>query len=209
MQRDYNYTFQGKRQLRPDLASLSTTGTGPTRTSPCLIWTEYCYHLTRRPTSLGEQMGSCGIVVVVVVVVVVVGVGEGGERGFEMAYRFNCIGKQLVKAGVNLVLIYPKASSRHVLDPLSVGSSHLQGSPVLLLDGDGHFFRRPQPARSLSFAHMDRGLRLIASANIDLQHNAWADLLQTFLSSPLESDGYPAIQIDCRRSTRSDSQCPP
>ncbi|MFL9987347.1 hypothetical protein [Paraburkholderia sediminicola] len=100
----------------------------------------------RRPTSLGEQVGSRGIVVV--------GVGKGGERGFQMAYRFNCIGKQSVKAGVNLVLIYPKASSRHVLDPLSVASSRFQGSPVLLLDGDGHFFRRPQQARSLSFAHM-------------------------------------------------------
>lgn len=155
----------------------------------------------RQPTSLGAQVGSRGIVVV--------GVGKGGERGFQMAYRFNCIGKQLVKAGVNLVLIYPKASSRHVLDPLSVASSRLQGSPVLLLDGDGHFFRRPHHARSLSFTHMDRGLRLIAAANIDLQDNAWADLLQTFLSGPLESDRYPGIQIDCHRSTRSDSQCPP
>ena len=126
-----------------------------------------------------------------------------------MAYRFNCIGKQLVKAGVNLVLIYPKASSRHVLDPLSVESSRLQGRPVLLLDGDGHFFRRPQHACSLSFAHMDRGLRLIVAANIDLQDNAWADLLQTFLSSTLKSDGYPAIQIECHRSAKSDSQCPP
>jgi hypothetical protein len=134
----------------------------------------------RRPTSLGEQAGSRGIVVV--------GVGKGGKRGFQMAYRFNCVGKQLMRAGVNLVLIYPKASSRHVLDPLSVASSRFHSSPVLLLDGDGHFFRQPQQARSLSFAHMDRGLRLIAAANVDLQDNAWADLLQTFLSSTLESE---------------------
>ncbi|SAL73184.1 hypothetical protein AWB68_04377 [Caballeronia choica] len=46
----------------------------------------------RRPTSLREQVGIRGIVVV--------GVGKGGERGFQMAYRFNCIGKQLVKASI-------------------------------------------------------------------------------------------------------------
>jgi hypothetical protein len=155
----------------------------------------------RRPTSLGEQVGSRGIVVV--------GVGKGGERGFQMAYRFNCVGKELVKAGVNLVMIYPKVSSRHVLDPLSVASSRFQGSPVLLLDGDGLFFRQPPHPRSLSFTHMDRGLRLIAAANIDLQDTAWADSLQTFLSSTLESGGYPAIQIDYHRSPRSDSQCAP
>lgn len=102
MELDHNYPFQGKRQLRPDRALLNTTGTGPGEDITMFDLDGVLLSPDRRLTSLSE----------------------GGERGFRMACRFNCIGKQLVKAGV-LVLICPKASSRHVLDPLSVASSRL------------------------------------------------------------------------------------
>jgi hypothetical protein len=72
---------------------------------------------------------------------IVVGVGKARERGFKILYRFSDICDRLKEFNVNVVFVYPKGSSRQVLDSISRLSSKCRRSPAFLLDDDGHFFR--------------------------------------------------------------------
>jgi len=128
----------------------------------------------RVPMSLRDVAGSRGLVVV--------GVGRGGERGFQMLYRFREDSERLASQGVHLVFAYPRESARHVLDPISASSARLQRRPCLLLDADGCFFRNGPPARSVAVAHIAHDMTLLDAAGIDLRDETWEDGLHAYLS---------------------------
>jgi len=86
---------------------------------------------------------------------IVVGVGKARERGFQMLYRFSDICDRLKEfnVNVNVVFVYPKGSSRQVLDSISRLSSKCRRSPTF----------RPRRRRSF-LSHCARGK--VAARNI-------------------------------------------
>lgn len=130
-----------------------------------------------KSTFLGDHVGAQGLIVI--------GVGKGGERGFHMTYRFSTIGAELDEAGISLVLVYPKASVRHVMDPLSVAAARFRRSPALLLDVEDRVFRQSQPARRLSVTQLDRYFRIMNSASMDLDNPDWAGMVLEHLRAAL------------------------
>ncbi|WP_233806954.1 hypothetical protein [Paraburkholderia sp. HP33-1] len=128
----------------------------------------------RRPVTLREIAGSRGLVVA--------GVGRGGERGFQMVHRLHDVGEQLAAAGIHLALVYPRESSRHVMDPISVASARLRHHPRLLLDADGHCFKQGVPPRSLRVVCLSGELRRLAGIEIDLRDATWEIEFRAFLT---------------------------
>jgi len=118
---------------------------------------------------------------------IVVGVGKAGERGFQMLYRFSDICDRLKEFSVNVVFVYPKGSSRHVLDSVSRLSSQCKRSPAFLLDDDGHFFRTAPGAKSLRAIYLDRDMKFIDFTDVTLQGENWDTLLHAFLANAVSS----------------------
>jgi len=100
---------------------------------------------------LHDLMGQHGLIVV--------GVGRGGERGFQMVYRFSDICDRLENEGVNAAFVYRKESARHVFDATSLFGARFRLTLHLLLDDAGLFFRGPPQDRSLRAVHFNHALR--------------------------------------------------
>jgi len=128
----------------------------------------------RRLVRLREISGNRGLVAV--------GVGRGGERGFQMVHRFHEVGEQLAAGGIHLAFVYPRESSRHVLDAISVASARFRRHPSLLLDVDGQCFRQGVWPRSLEAVHLDQDMKRLAGVGIDLQDTSWESELRAFLT---------------------------
>ena len=128
----------------------------------------------RRHVRLREIAGNRGLVAV--------GVGRGGERGFQMVHRFHEVGEQLAAGGIHLAFVYPRESSRHVLDAISVASARFRRHPWLLLDVDGQCFRQGVWPRSLEAVHLDQDMKRLAGVGIDLQETSWENELRAFLT---------------------------
>ncbi|MFK4443601.1 hypothetical protein ABH944_003979 [Caballeronia udeis] len=123
---------------------------------------------------LDDVMGSRGLIVV--------GVGRGGERGFQMLYRFSDICDRLENQGVNAVFVYRKESARHVFDTTSLFGARFRLKPCLLLDDAGLFFRGSPQDRSLRAVHFNRKMEPIDTAIIPLGKESWDPLLRVFLA---------------------------
>lgn len=123
---------------------------------------------------LNDVMGRHGLIVV--------GVGQGGERGFQMLYRFSDICDRLENQGVNAVFVYRKESARHVFDATSLFGARFRLKPCLLLDDAGLFFRGPPQDRSLRAVHFNRKMEPIDAAVIPLGNESWDPLLRVFLA---------------------------
>jgi hypothetical protein len=123
---------------------------------------------------LNDVMGQRGLIVI--------GVGRGGERGFQMLYRFSDICDRLENQGVNAVFVYRKESARHVFDATSLFGARFRLKPCLLLDDAGLFFRGPPQDRSLRAVHFNRKMEPIDAAVIPLGNESWDPLLRVFLA---------------------------
>jgi hypothetical protein len=113
---------------------------------------------------------------------IAVGVGRGGERGFQMLYRFSDICDRLDDQGVNVVFVYRKESARHVFDATSLFGAKFRLRPCLLLDDDGLFFRAPPQDHALRAVHFDREMNRVDAAVIPLGDETWDPLLRAFLA---------------------------
>src|SRR5258708_38633466 len=116
-----------------------------------------------------------------------VGVGKGGERGFQMLYRFSEICDRLEAWGANVIFVYQKESARHVLDATSLFGARYRQKPFLLLDDDGQFFVGPPHPRSLLAVYLDREMRRLDTAEIALGGETWAPLLRPFFAGVVAS----------------------
>ncbi len=114
---------------------------------------------------------------------VVVGVGRGGERGFQMVYRFHDVGEQLAAVGIHLAFVYPRESARHVLDAVSVASTRFRGHPWLLLDADDQCFAQGIWPRSLEAVYLNPEMKRLAGVYVDLQVNTWERELRAFFGA--------------------------
>lgn len=129
--------------------------------------------------SLRDIAGPAGLVIA--------GLGRGAERGFQMAHRFHDAGDQLATAGVHLAFVYPQDSRRHVLDPISVACARLRRHPYLLLDPEGHFFRRTVPPRSLRALSLNNRMEELNRLSVELSDVAWEGTFRVFLNSSSSS----------------------
>ena len=128
---------------------------------------------------LHDVMGEHGLIVV--------GVGRGGERGFQMLYRFSDICGRLENEGVNAAFVYRKDSARHVFDATSLFGARFRLTPHLLLDDAGLFFRGPPQDKSLRAVHFNRKMETIDTAVIPLSAGSWDPLLRVFLAQVISS----------------------
>jgi hypothetical protein len=113
---------------------------------------------------------------------IIVGVGRSGERGFQMLYRFSEVCDRLRECRVNVAFVYPKESSRHVLDPISLLSSKCKRSPAFLLDDNGRFFRAGPEATSLRAIYLDHDMKYVSFTDVALQGENWDSLLHAFFA---------------------------
>jgi hypothetical protein len=131
---------------------------------------------------------------------IIVGVGRSGERGFQMLYRFSEVCERLRECCVNVAFVYPKESSRHVLDSISLLSSKCKRGPAFLLDDNGRFFRDVQEAKSLRAIYLDHDMKYVGFTDVALQGENWDALLHTFFASAVSGAMAPIQSV--RKSGR-------